>query len=190
MILWTGPEMASGILAMCLPVSPKFFQGLKKSKLGTSLQSLFRGKSDTNLNLGIQSDERKTAKNYVSAFSRKYRFLSDEIPNEHSLGELSTSQILRTTQIVTTSDRDAASIEENPGNGTYNVWYKKHYIRFFFLKNCSSSFSRAINGANVFDSWRLWSIDCHCSDSLEYLLCHVEKFTVCCWISVFFFLKV
>lgn len=42
--LWTYPEMASGILVACLPVSPKFFQALNEkgafSKVRTSLKSL------------------------------------------------------------------------------------------------------------------------------------------------------
>lgn len=71
-------------------------------------------------------------KGHVNASFRNYRFVSDGIstakndnseqntPNEHSLKELSIIQILRTTQIVTTSERDAASME-NPGNGAYDV---------------------------------------------------------------------
>ena len=42
--LWTYPEMASGILVACLPVSPKFFQALNETgaflKVRTSLRSL------------------------------------------------------------------------------------------------------------------------------------------------------
>lgn len=42
--VWTYPEMVSGILAACLPVSAKFFQALKDSKpvsrLGSSLKQL------------------------------------------------------------------------------------------------------------------------------------------------------
>lgn len=42
--VWTYPEMASGIIVGCLPVSAKFFQGLKErrmfSKFGSSLKSL------------------------------------------------------------------------------------------------------------------------------------------------------
>ncbi|KAI4089059.1 MAG: hypothetical protein LQ344_005630 [Seirophora lacunosa] len=44
--LWTHPEMASGILVACLPVSAKFFQKLQQthffSQIGLSLQSLLR----------------------------------------------------------------------------------------------------------------------------------------------------
>lgn len=123
--------MASGILAVCLPVSPKFFQGLKTSRLGTFLRSLLHGKSEAGLNLSIRSGERQTAKGHHKATFRKYRFLSDEVstskndsneqdmPTEYSLGELSTKQILSTTQIVT-SERDAASIGDL-GNEASNV---------------------------------------------------------------------
>ena len=76
--------------------------------------------------------EFKIAKGHVKASSRKYRFLWDEVstskndsnehdmPIEYSLKELSTTQILYTIQIVTTNERDAASMA-NPGNGAYNV---------------------------------------------------------------------
>ena len=44
--LWNLSEIASGILAMCLPVSHKFFRSLKESsfwsKLRSSFQSFFR----------------------------------------------------------------------------------------------------------------------------------------------------
>lgn len=78
MSLWTLPEMTSGLLAMCLPVSPKFYQALKTSKLGTSLQSLTRRKSKADLSLGVQSDERKTAERPAKAKSRKHGVQWDE----------------------------------------------------------------------------------------------------------------
>lgn len=44
--VWTHPEMASGVIVACLPVSPKFFQMLQHtrffSRIGSSLQSLLR----------------------------------------------------------------------------------------------------------------------------------------------------
>ncbi|KAL8786451.1 MAG: hypothetical protein Q9213_002767 [Squamulea squamosa] len=44
--VWTHPEMAAGIIVACLPVSPKFFQGLQQtrffSQIDFSLQSLLR----------------------------------------------------------------------------------------------------------------------------------------------------
>lgn len=117
--LWTLPEMTSGFLAMCLPVSPKFFQALKASKLGTSLRSLlffldFRRKSDQPnndlLSLSVQPGERKKlaespSPSAAQARSRRnhHRVRWDEIPtfnsdgseedmlsNEHAMSELST----------------------------------------------------------------------------------------------------
>lgn len=117
---------------MCLPVFPRFYQGLKASRLGTSLRSLLHEKSEANLNLGIQSGVRNAATGHIRSGFRKYRFLTDEfptsqngssgqdMPNEHSLGGLSTNQILRTTQIVTTSDRDSESVS-HPGIGVHSV---------------------------------------------------------------------
>lgn len=126
--LWTIPEMTSGLLAMCSPVSPKFFQALKTSKLGTSLQSLIRRKPKADLSLSIQPSERKIAESPAKARSCRYRVLWDEvstsnngsseqdIPGEHAMRELSTNQTLHNTQIVTTSERNAASMP-NPGIG-------------------------------------------------------------------------
>lgn len=134
MSLWTIPEMTSGLLAMCLPVSPKFFQALKTSKLGTSLQSLIRRKSKADLSFDVQSVERKTAESPAKGRSRKHRVLWDEVstsktasseqgtPSEYAVREPSMNQIIqivRTIQIET-SERDAASMP-NPGNGAYNV---------------------------------------------------------------------
>ena len=122
MIHWAVLELVSGILAMCLPAFPKFFRNLKASRLGIVLRSLLRGKSEANLKLDIQPGQRNAVKGLVQSGFRKYRFLSNEFPtskngdseqdraNEYSLGELSKNRILRNTQIVTSSDRDPASM--------------------------------------------------------------------------------
>ena len=156
MSLWTIPEMTSGLLAMCLPVSPKFFQALKTSKLRTSFRSLIRRKSKGDLSLGVQPIERKTAEIPAKARSRKHRVLRDEVsasnndsseqnlPGEHAMREPSTNQIVRTIQIET-SERDAASMP-NSGNGAYDVWYDKHHI---LVKWCSFSFSKEIQGQSI-----------------------------------------
>lgn len=148
---WAHSELFSGILAMCLPAFPKFFHDLKASRLGTSLRALLRGKSEANSKLGIQSDERNAAKGHIKSGFRKYRFLSDEFPTskngssehdrlyEYSLEELSANQILRTTQIVTTSDRDPASMAHLE-NGA-SVWSNTQFIRHEWR---SSSFSKDI----------------------------------------------
>ena len=128
--------MTSGLLAMCLPVSLKFFQALKTSKLGSSLQSLIRRKSKTGLSLGVHSDERKTAESPAKAKSqsRKHRVQWDEVsnwnngdseqdmPNAHAMKEeLSTNQILRITQIVTTSELDVTSTPNPESGALHNV---------------------------------------------------------------------
>jgi hypothetical protein len=42
MILWTAPELASGIVAMCLPVSPRFFRHFKDSNFWSGLKFSIR----------------------------------------------------------------------------------------------------------------------------------------------------
>lgn len=55
--VWTFPELASAILVACLPVSAKFFQGLKEmrifSRAGTSLKSL--------LNISVRRSRQSTS---------------------------------------------------------------------------------------------------------------------------------
>lgn len=108
---------------MCLPVSPKFFQSLKASRLGIFLlqSDVGRRKPGPRPNLlSIQSDGRKNAKDRIKARHIRLDEIStwDEdgteqfvLSNEQqSTAELSTDHNLRTTQVaVTTSERHAVS---------------------------------------------------------------------------------
>lgn len=84
--MWTLPEIASGILAMCLPVSPKFFRSLKDSTLWSSLKRIFqpfRLKPDVLWTSDLHSDVNKVAKskNDSAGFGtrfRKYNILRGE----------------------------------------------------------------------------------------------------------------
>jgi hypothetical protein len=66
MALWAISEMACGILAMCLPVSPKFFRSFKDSSLWSGLRSSFyfflRFKTEAGWTFSTHSDENKAAK--------------------------------------------------------------------------------------------------------------------------------
>ena len=145
--IWSGPEIASGILAFCLPASPKFFQSLKESSLWSGLksfvQSCLRPKTEAKSVFVTGYDEQrneqhKAAKGYDSlssfnAWFKKYNVLSDEnglvstskndsrnrsTRNEHSM-EKCSNQIIRTTHIMTTSEFSTASTS-NPGNEACN----------------------------------------------------------------------
>ena len=88
--LWTIPEIAAGIIVACLPVLPRFFQGLKEmgtlSKIKSSLKSY--------LNFTAVASRRRTddhsAETYISSnapTSRstktrpgQYETLSDSLP--------------------------------------------------------------------------------------------------------------
>ena len=87
--LWTSPEMASGILSVCLPVSPRFFRHLKVSHLwsglGSSLRSFFRPKTEATWNPGthLVVDDNKASKLPEGSRSfgiefLKYNILSDD----------------------------------------------------------------------------------------------------------------
>lgn len=87
--LWTAPEVASGIVVACLPLLPKFFQGLKEmgtlSKIGSAL------KSPLNLTIiaGRRSTDDHSAENHTSLNAPTFR-----------------STILRPGQYKTLSDRE------------------------------------------------------------------------------------
>lgn len=133
--LWSLPEMTLGLLAMCLPVSPKFFQSVKDSSfwssLGSSLHFFSRPYTEA---IGIPStypDECKASKvakgdqgsNSFQAILKKHKVPLDENENEprstakdgssdqstrnDHLGENhSPHHITRTTQIeITNEDR-------------------------------------------------------------------------------------
>lgn len=94
MVLWTVPEVASGILAMCLPVSPKFFRHIKDSNLWSGpksfIFSFWRPKTEakwpTDTYAAAGGGENKTPKlqgttsdsNKVKG-NKKYNILSDGI---------------------------------------------------------------------------------------------------------------
>ncbi|KAL9012830.1 MAG: hypothetical protein Q9173_002422 [Seirophora scorigena] len=79
--LWTHPEMASGILVACLPVSLKFFQKLQQtrffSQIGLSLQSLLGFTS----NGSKRSTKGHSASQQISprraSWPKNYEMLSD-----------------------------------------------------------------------------------------------------------------
>lgn len=84
--VWTLPEIASGILAMCLPVSPKFFRSLKDSPLWSSPKRIFqpfRLKPDALGTSDLHPDVNKVAKcktdsGGLRTIFRKYNILQGE----------------------------------------------------------------------------------------------------------------
>ena len=76
--VWTLSEMGSGILAVCLPVFPKFCQGTKDSSLWSSLtrksQSFLHLKPDAIGMTGLHSDADKVMKGPTSSSNFRTRF--------------------------------------------------------------------------------------------------------------------
>ena len=82
--------MASGIIVACLPLSPKFFQGLKEmgtlSKIGSSLKSILkftivtsRGSTDNHLAENYTTSNAPTFRG-TKMRPRQYKTLSDRSP--------------------------------------------------------------------------------------------------------------
>ena len=88
--LWTLPEMAGGIIVACLPVLPRFFQGLKEMETLSKIKSSL----ELYLNFTVVASRRRTddhsAENYMnpnapasrSTKTRpgQYEVLSDILP--------------------------------------------------------------------------------------------------------------
>ena len=94
--LWAIAEMTCGILAMCLPISPKFFKRLQAAKfwssLRTSLHSLTRSKIEPTSE--TPTDENVVAKldsgsSSLKAYFRKYHYVTAN-ENEIELGSVSS----------------------------------------------------------------------------------------------------
>ncbi|KAL8654373.1 MAG: hypothetical protein Q9210_001533 [Variospora velana] len=140
--LWTHPEMVSGILVACLPVSPKFFQKLQQtrffSQLGSSLQSLLRFTS----NDSKRSTKGQSASHQIppqrASWSKGYEMLPDEQRSNggQSVGDdgKSVVQSFRSHQppqtrphLVQTVDVDARSVSRRGSDGDcgdepQNIW--------------------------------------------------------------------
>lgn len=85
MVLWTVPEMASGIFAMCLPVLPKIFQHFKDSSLWSGPKSFIYSclHLQSESKFFVATDENKASKirRISGSFNikvTKYNNLSDE----------------------------------------------------------------------------------------------------------------
>ena len=76
--LWAIAETTCGILAMCLPTSPKFFHSIQNSKfwsgLKISLHSLIGSKSQFTQISNVRSDKAKLAKQSNGSHNLKAPF--------------------------------------------------------------------------------------------------------------------
>ena len=121
------PEISLGILAACLPFTPKFFQSLRNSKLwsgfNSSFHAIIQSKSDFRPS-DAPSDKRKAAKTVNEPCSHKvplrtYNVLPDEIElttgtdknetstrDDHWVEGPQNLQIMRTVHIATTHEVD------------------------------------------------------------------------------------
>lgn len=149
--LWTILEIASGFLAVCLPVSPRFFCSLKDSmivsRLGASLHSLlYRSKNDASFISGRQSSDSEAAKPWKDSKNSKTKLNRYTIlPEQHELvqapwkGNMVSSiqsegfrgspqfpkadhQITRTIQIATSSNA-VREPDANLGKEAETNWY-------------------------------------------------------------------
>jgi hypothetical protein len=149
--LWTIPEMASGFLAVCLPVSPKFFRSLKESTIISRLEASLRSLLHPSRNEDTFPSENKSSGNEAAklwkgpsnteAKSNKYIILGEphemvptprkggaenNLQDEHltksSQVQQANNQIFRTIQIATSNDPVHAPIQ-NAGNGAEASWY-------------------------------------------------------------------
>ena len=85
--LWAIAETTCGILAMCLPISPKFFRSIHDSKfwsgLRISLHSLTRSPVQSSQIFNTRSDEAKTAKQSNGSHNLKALFQEYNVSSQH-----------------------------------------------------------------------------------------------------------
>lgn len=149
--LWTIPEMASGILALCLPVSPRFFQSLKESKHLSGVRSSLRSflqlsrtdRSWPSDNLSGRNERKKFWKgsDTTEETSRMYSVLPEghelvsksgnassesntreQVPDAVFRNQKEDPRIIRSIHIATTDDFSDASMKRG-GNGAGIPWY-------------------------------------------------------------------
>ena len=116
-ILWTLSEISSGILAVCLPLSLKFFRSLEESSLWlnlkSTLQSFARLKSPDLWTVGTYSGEQAATKGIGrwSTVKKRFRIYSHvdnlqatqngQSMEMHSVLVASTSDVVSTNQLKT-----------------------------------------------------------------------------------------
>lgn len=101
--LWAVAETTCGILAMCLPISPKFFRSLQDAQLWSVLRgfSFSRSKLGSTGNSETPSDESKAAKlgsgpHDFKAYFKRYNYKSTKETELDSIS--SQANIARSTR--------------------------------------------------------------------------------------------
>ena len=145
--VWTHPEMASGVIVACLPVSPKFFQMVQNTRLfshiGSSLQSLLRsasigGRGSTGNESSSKHISPQKVFRYGKTGPRSYEMLSgrqvfdDGKAAQSSNGTVDASwgkegsqppraYIMHTVDIDATSEQRRGPQDEHP-DGEGRIW--------------------------------------------------------------------
>ena len=93
--IWTIPEMASGIIVSCLPVSPKFFQTLGETRIISRVKSAMRSLLEISIftgrrSTGSYSVERETIPHGSARQANLWPKRYDTLPGEE-LAKLSAS---------------------------------------------------------------------------------------------------
>jgi hypothetical protein len=146
--LLTLPEMASGIVIVCLPVSPKFFQSFKEikffSSMGASWRSILRvsgsrsfwtsgsrsGEASSNNNKKWTRHNGAVKDSYEMTHGRREGSSDSKMPINTSLEGpqdwKANSQFMRTVQITSKDEPRDASMPELR-YGTTNPWNSERW---------------------------------------------------------------
>lgn len=134
--LWAIVEATCGILAMCLPVSPKFFKSLSDTKLWSILKSSFpsftRPKTELSRTSETCPDEIKALKlnngfHSLQATFKKYNYVS-----VHSIPSVSSPSI-NPVSSSSIAGSDRAAVRNNSWNINILKPPPHHFLRAMFL---------------------------------------------------------
>ena len=93
--LWAIAETTCGILAMCLPISPKFFRSIHDSKFWSGLRSSLQSHTWSRIQYSqtskVQMDEAELAKHSNGSHSLKALFRKHNVSSQHNADLKSTS---------------------------------------------------------------------------------------------------